>query len=239
MRLAKYMALAGIASRRGAEDIIRQGRVTVNGETRSLPQEKVEPGDVVAVDGKIIDAAQPLVYILLNKPPGYISTVADTHGRPTVMDLVKDVPGRLYPVGRLDADTRGLILLTNDGRLAHRLMHPRYGIEKTYRATVKGIPDRQTLEQLKNGVLIEGGKTAPAALRIVKAHPDRNETVLELTLTEGRKRQVKLMCAAVGHPVRELSRIKFAGLALKRLPEGQFRHLTEDEVARLHKLAWS
>lgn len=239
MRLAKYIALAGIASRRGAEEIVRQGRVTVNGKTTILPQEKVGPGDVIAVDGKSIDATQPLSYILLNKPPGFISTVSDTHGRPTVMDLVKDIPGRLYPVGRLDADTKGLILMTNDGRLAHRLMHPRYGIEKTYRATVKGIPDRQTLTQLRNGVLIDGGKTAPATVRLVKAHPDRNETVLELTLTEGRKRQVKLMCAAVGHPVRELSRIKFAGLALKRLPEGHYRFLTEEEVSRLHKLAWS
>lgn len=235
MRLAKYLAGAGVASRRKAEQIIRDGQVRVNGVTVTLPQYDVTASDMVMLDGTKVEPVERKYYLLLNKPAGYLSTAKDTHGRDTVLDLVKEIPARVYPVGRLDADTGGVLLLTNDGALSNRLTHPRYQIEKTYRAWVSGVPSQKSLEFLSRGVDLEGRTTAPAAVRMVKAIPGRR-ALLQITLTEGRKRQVKKMCDAVGHPVTRLKRVRFAFLTAAGLSAGQFRHLESEEIRRLYKL---
>ncbi|HXV33261.1 MAG TPA: pseudouridine synthase [Gaiellaceae bacterium] len=224
MRLNAYLARAGVASRRGAEDLIRAGRVRVNGEVAGLST-FVEAADRVELDGKPL-APEPLVYVLLHKPAGVVTTASDPHGRPTVIGLV-DVPERIVPVGRLDADTTGALLLTNDGPLAHRLMHPRYEVDKVYEADVEGEPDDAALRRLAEGVVLEDGPTAPAGVR--RLGPSR----LELTLHEGRKHQVKRMCEAVGHPVRRLHRREYAGLTLAGLVPGVWRELTPAETATL------
>jgi 23S rRNA pseudouridine2605 synthase len=227
MRLAKHLASAGVASRRASEEIIRAGRVTVNGAPVTDPARDVGPRDAVAVDGAAIEAAAERVVYAVNKPPGVVSTARDPQGRPTVVALV-DSPLRLYPVGRLDADTTGLILLTNDGALAHRLTHPSFEVEKTYRARVSGGPlSQRTLSRLRRGVELEDGRTAPARVRAVG--PDS----LEITIHEGRNRQVRRMCDAVGHPVLELTRIRFGPLALGDLRSGSARRLSGKEVAEL------
>lgn len=236
MRLAKYLAQAGVSSRRGAEVIIRQGRVQINGLVVDQPQAAVTESDSVAVDGKPVEGPEKKLYVLLNKPPGYISTVSDTHNRPTVMDLVKDIRARLYPVGRLDADTSGILLLTNDGELAHRLTHPRYQVEKVYHVWVTGCPKSTTLNLMEKGVAVDGQKTAPASVRVLKVSDKKNYALLEITLTEGKKRQVKKMCEAVNHPLTRLHRKKFAGLDTGALPEGSYRYLTEKEVKKLYSL---
>ena len=197
MRLNAYLARAGVASRRGAEELIRAGRVRVNGEVAGLAT-FVETADRVELDGRLL-APEPLAYVLLHKPAGVVTTASDPHGRPTVVELV-DLPQRVVPVGRLDADTTGALLLTNDGPLSHRLMHPRYEVDKVYEADVEGEPDDAALRRLVEGVELEDGRTAPARVR--RLGPSR----LELTLHEGRKHQVKRMCEAVGHPVRRLHR---------------------------------
>lgn len=235
MRLAKYLARAGVASRRRAEEFIRAGRVCVNGTVIDRPQARVHESDAVTVDGTHVQGFEEKVHLLLHKPPGYISTVYDTHHRPTVMDLVKETGKRLYPVGRLDADTSGVLLMTNDGELANLLTHPRYGVRKVYLARVSGLPDKKALEQLRNGVDIEGRKTAPAGVKIARIFSGDNEALLEITLIEGRKRQVKIMCEAVNHPVIKLHRKEFAGLRAGRLPEGSYRRLTEEEVRGLYR----
>ncbi len=236
MRLAKYLARAGVASRRRAENIISQGRVTVNGTLSTQPQDQVQQGDVVTVDGRVVAETAIKYYILLNKPAGFISTVFDTHNRPTVTDLISGITERVYPVGRLDADTRGLLLLTNDGELAYRLTHPSYRVIKIYQALVEGKPDRQSLEKICRGIAIEGRKSAPAKVKVVASGHDSPDSLLQLSLTEGRKRQVKKMCSAIGHPVKRLMRVEFAGLRLGNLPEGQWRHLTDSEVKELYRL---
>ncbi|OPL11111.1 MAG: pseudouridine synthase [Firmicutes bacterium ML8_F2] len=236
MRLAKYLADAGIASRRRAEDIIRQKRVKVNGLTAELPQAEVEESDHVTVDGKKVGGSEKKVYFLLNKPPGYISTAVDTHDRPTVIDLLKKVKERVYPVGRLDADTSGALILTNDGKLAYRLTHPRYGIKKTYRAWVKGIPGKKILDKMAKGLLIENWKTAPAEIKLIDRDKKRNLAMLQIVLTEGRKRQVKKMCSAAGYPVIQLQRINFAGLTVDELAVGSYRVLKADEKRRLYDM---
>ena len=232
MRLAKHLAHLGVASRRAAEGLIRDGRVTVDGEVVHDPARDVAPDAVVAVDGgRLGEAPAPVVYAL-HKPAGVVSTARDTHGRPTVVDLV-DAPGlRLYPVGRLDADTTGLLRLTTDGELANRLTHPRYEVPKTYRAHVAGGPvGQRALRTLRNGVELDDGRTAPARVRQVRPG------VLELTIHEGRKRQVKRMCEAVGHPVTRLERTAFGPLRLGGLAEGSARRLTAVEVERLARSA--
>ncbi|MFL5819088.1 MAG: pseudouridine synthase [Solirubrobacteraceae bacterium] len=229
MRLAKYLAHAGLASRRGAEGLVRAGRVTVGGELVTDPARDVEAGSAVAVDGRSVAGAQERVVYALHKPAGVVSTARDTHGRPTVVDLVDD-PRRLYPVGRLDADASGLILLTNDGELANRLTHPRFEVPRTYRVTVERAPVAQAaMRALREGIELEDGRTAPA--RVGRLAADR----LELTLHEGRNRQVKRMCAAVGHPVRSLERVRFGPLALGELGPGEHRRLEEAEVERLRR----
>ena len=224
MRLAKYLAHAGVASRRASEDLIRSGRVTVNGEAVTDPATDTTEADEVTVDGKRIAREDRVVY-MLNKPKGVVSTASDTHGRPTVVALIPS-DRRLYPVGRLDADTTGLILLTNDGELANRLTHPRYEVPKTYIATVQGQPGPAALQRLREGVELEDGMTSPADVRRVRAG-------VELTIHEGRKRQVRRMLEAVGHPVRELRRKAIGDLELGELEEGAYRELSAAEVDAL------
>ena len=230
MRLAKYLAHAGVASRRAAEQLIAAGRVSVGGEPVTDPARDVDESSGVAVDGRPVAPEAREVHAL-NKPAGVVSTARDTHGRPTVVELVRS-RRRLYPVGRLDADSTGLILLTNDGELAERLTHPRYGVEKVYRARVQPARvSRRALEALRQGVELEDGRTAPARVR--QPRPG----VLEITIREGRKRQVRRMCEAVGHRVVELRRVAFGPLGLRGLEPGQSRRLSRAEVERLRRAA--
>jgi 23S rRNA pseudouridine2605 synthase len=224
MRLNAYLARAGIASRRGAEELIRAGRVRVNGEVAGLAT-FVEPRDAVEVDGNPIEP-EPLTYVLLHKPAGVVTTARDPQGRPTVVGLVGH-ERRVVPVGRLDADTTGALLLTNDGPLAHRLMHPRYEVDKVYEAEVEGEPSDEALMQLTDGIELDDGRTAPARVRRLRP------SLVELTIHEGRKHQVKLMLEAVGHRVRRLHRKAYAGLTLDGLAPGEWRELTREEVAQL------
>jgi pseudouridine synthase len=224
VRLNAYLARAGVASRRKADELIKAGRVTVNGEPGQL-NTFVERGDRVEVDGEPV-TAQKLAYVLLHKPAGTVTTASDPQGRQTVVDLV-DLPERVVPVGRLDVDTTGALLLTNDGPLAHRLAHPRYGVEKVYVADVEGRPGREALQALAEGVELEDGTTAPAIVRCLA--PSR----VELTLHEGRNRQVRRMLEAVGHPVNHLHRAVYAGLTLEGLEPGAWRELEPSEVQRL------
>ena len=228
MRLAKYLANAGVASRRASEDIVRAGRVTVGGETVKDPARDVGRDDAVVVDGKpVAQARTERVVYALNKPAGVVSTARDPQGRPTVVTMVPQTE-RLYPVGRLDIDTTGLILLTNEGDLAHRLTHPSFEVEKTYRAVVSGPPVREPqLQALRDGVELDDGRTAPARVKRVSAD------TIEITIHEGRKRQVKRMCEAVGHPVKRLERVAFGPLALGELPRGRWRKLSAGEVEAL------
>lgn len=233
MRLAKYLAHAGAASRRSAEALIAAGRVTVGGRVVTDLATQVGEDSVVALDGRPVAGPEPRVLYALNKPVGVVSTARDTHGRQTVVDLVRDAGSlRLYPVGRLDADTGGLILLTNDGELANRLTHPRYEVPKTYVAKLDGGPiGERALARLRSGVELEDGRTAPARVR--RLADDR----IELTIHEGRNRQVRRMCQAVGHPVLALTRIRFGPLALGDLAPGAHRRLREADVERLRSLA--
>jgi 23S rRNA pseudouridine2605 synthase len=224
MRLNAYLARAGVASRRKADELIKAGRVRVNGKPGQL-NTFVEARDRVEVDGRPV-AKQQLAYLLLHKPAGVVTTARDPGGRPTVVDLVPSEP-RVVPAGRLDADTTGALLLTNDGDLAHRLAHPRYEIDKVYVAEVEGDPTDEALRTLADGVELDDGRTAPARVR--RLGPAR----IQLTLHEGRKHQVKRMCEAVGHPVRRLHRRAYAGLTLGGLRPGAWRELTRAEVERL------
>jgi pseudouridine synthase len=226
VRLNAYLARAGIASRRKADQLIKQGRVTVNGEPGQL-NTFVEPRDRVELDGRRLEP-QPLAYVLLHKPAGTVTTASDPQNRPTVVDLV-DHPARIVPVGRLDADTTGALLLTNDGELAHRLAHPRYGVEKVYEAEVEGEPTDEDLGRLRAGLELDDGPTAPAQARRL------GRSRVELILHEGRKHQVKRMLAAVGHPVTRLHRSAYAGLSPEGLEPGQWRELEPSEVERLRK----
>ena len=232
MRLARYLAHAGVASRRAADDLIAAGRVRVGDEVVTDPARDVDDASGVEVDGRPV-SPEPHEVWLVNKPAGVVSTASDTHGRRIITELV-DSERRLYPVGRLDAETTGLILLTNDGELANRLTHPRYGVPRVYRANVAPAPvPEQALRQLREGVELDDGLTSPAGVRQVEPG------VLELTIAEGRKRQVRRMCDAVGHPVQELERIAFGPLRLGALAPGDARPLTPAEVERLRKTAES
>jgi 23S rRNA pseudouridine2605 synthase len=232
VRLAKFLAHAGVASRRAAEELVRAGRVTVAGEVVTDPARGVpENAGDIAVDGRGVAPEAPVV-IALNKPAGVVSTARDTHGRPTVIELVDGGGVRLYPVGRLDADTIGLLLLTNDGELANLLTHPRHEVPKTYRAEVAGgRVSAEALRTLREGVELDDGPTLPA--QVTQPRPG----VLTLTLREGRKRQIRRMCEAVGHRVRRLERVAFGPLELGALRPGEHRRLTADEVARLRRAA--
>jgi 23S rRNA pseudouridine2605 synthase len=231
MRLAKHLAHAGVASRRAAESLIAQGRVSVDGETVSDPARDVGEGSRILVDGRPIEGPEPRVTYVVHKPVGVVSTAQDTHGRPTVVGLLPDEGLRLYPIGRLDADSSGLIVLTNDGELANRLTHPRFEVPKSYRAKLAGKPiDEAALRRLREGVELEDGRTAPAEARRLGAHE------LELTIHEGRNRQVRRMCAAVGREVIELRRVRFGPLRLDRLGAGEYRRLEQSELDLLRAL---
>lgn len=236
-RLQKLLAHAGIASRRQAEQMILNGEVSVNGKVITTLGTKVFPEDKVTVKGKPIAApSQAYVYFLLHKPTGVITSAKDPQGRKTVVELLRKVPQRVYPVGRLDYDTSGLLVLTNDGELAHRLMHPRYGVKKTYRVGVKEKIPASVLNQLRNGVLLEDGKTAPAKVHEVKDSGEGSLFLFDITIHEGRNRQVRRMFDQIGHPVVTLQRICFGPLQLdaKLLP-GMYRALTALEVQDLRR----
>jgi 23S rRNA pseudouridine2605 synthase len=231
-KLQKFLSTAGVASRRHAEVIISQGRVTVNGKVATLGM-RVVPTDKVRVGGVEVGPQAPR-FFMLNKPTGVVTTLDDPQGRPTVATLVPD-DVRVYPVGRLDIDTSGLLLLTNDGEIAHRLMHPSYGVTKTYRVLVTGGVAEKSVRQLAAGIELEDGMTAPAEARVIDANA--KQTVLELTIHEGRNRQVRRMCDAIGHPVIELVRIAYGPLTLAGLAPGASRPLQDPEIRRLRKAA--
>lgn len=234
-RLQKLLAQAGLASRREAEKWIESGRVMLNGAVASIGMSADPAIDEIVVDGRPLPRAEQHRYLMLNKPVGYVTTMSDPEGRQTVRELVTALPERLYPVGRLDLTTEGLLLLTNDGDFAQQLAHPRHQIEKTYLVRVRGKVDYAMLRQLEVGVMLEDGMTAPA--RIDGVRSTGSHGWFNLTIREGRNRQVRRMCEAVGFPVSRLKRISYAFLTLGDLPEGQWRELTRDEVARLKKLA--
>ncbi len=235
MRLTKFMARAGIASRRKAEQLIADNRVKINGFTVTQPFTRVHPGDEVTVDGVRVYKPEAKIYLLLDKPAGYLSTVTDPHGRKTVMDLLPALEARLYPVGRLDADSEGLLLMTNDGELAYRLTHPRFKVPKTYRALVKGVPTWEGIKQLSCGINLDGAITAPAKVKLMKREGTLRSW-LRITIYEGRKRQVKNMCAAIGNPVIKLRRTSFALLTARGLKTGHYRRLTGAEIDQLYRL---
>jgi pseudouridine synthase len=228
MRLNAYLARTGVASRRGADELIKTGRVRVNGVRGEL-NTFVNEGDVVDLDGRLL-VPQRLAYVLLHKPAGVVTTASDPHGRPTVVGLVEH-ESRVVPVGRLDADTTGALLLTNDGELAHRLAHPRYEVEKVYEAEVEGAPSDEALAKLAEGIELDEGVTAPARVRRL------GPSSIELSIHEGRKHQVKRMLEAVGHPVRRLHRSRYAGLTVEDVEPGHWRELSNEEVAELQRPA--
>ena len=237
MRLEKYIATSGIASRRTAKKSIRAGLVTVNGETILVPGHPTDiETDTVAFDGKPVKPLTEHLYLMLNKPQGYVTTRHDERGRPTVMTLVADLPDSIYPVGRLDLETEGLLLFTNDGDFAYRLLHPSHEIEKTYLVCVSGIPSDAAVQRLRQGVTIPSGKTAPARVKRLKTSRDEASTQFEVVIHEGKKRQVRLMFKAVGHPVIRLKRTQIGNLRLGNLPQGQHRFLTESEITALMTL---
>jgi 23S rRNA pseudouridine2605 synthase len=230
-RLQKVLAQAGLGSRRACEVLIDEGRVEVNGEVARLGRRVDPEHDRVSVDGVTIPVRPGLVYYLLNKPAKVVTTASDPEGRPTVVDLVPAEP-RVFPVGRLDWDTEGLLLLTNDGDLAHGLTHPSRGVPKTYLAEVSGVPGRGALRRLREGVDLDDGRTAPAKARLAQATP--TGSALEIVIHEGRNRQVRRMCEAIGHPVRRLVRTRFGPLHENRLAPGQWRALTQAEIRALY-----
>ena len=231
MRLQKYMALCGVASRRKAEEMIAEGKVAVNGVTITEMGVQVEDGDEVQVDGKVIRPEEVKRYVMYHKPAGEVTTVSDPEGRPCVLDHFRDEGVRLYPVGRLDYDSEGLLLLTNDGALTERLLHPSHQVDKAYLARVSGKVTLETVRSLRMGVMLDDHRTAPAKVRIIKE--ETFATVVLVTIHEGRNRQVRRMFEENGHQVLQLRRVKFGPLELGDLPRGRWRDLTEEEVRRL------
>ena len=237
-RLQKILSQAGVASRRASEQLMLDGRVTVNGATVFELGTKADPAtDDIRVDGRRVKLAARARYLLLNKPRGYVTTRSDPQRRPTVIDLVQDVKEYVYPVGRLDYDTEGLLLLTNDGDLAARLTHPSHEVPRVYEARVLGIPDDHDLQRLSRGLVIEGRRTAAADVHMKPPRRDDEQATLVITLREGRNRQVRDMCDAIGHPVEHLRRVAIGPLRDSRLRPGHWRDLTPEEVARLKRVA--
>lgn len=235
MRLQKYMALSGVASRRKSEEIIQEGRVKVNKVVVTELGTIVDPSkDIITVDDKNIRLESNKVYIMLNKPVGYVSSLKDEKGRKVVTDLIEDVKERIYPVGRLDADTTGLLILTNDGDLAYKLTHPSNKVDKKYIAIVEGVPNKKELESLRNGVFIDGNKTHPASVKVAKRFD--MDSILEIIIHEGRNRQVKKMCEAVGHPVKKLKRVSIGEIELGGVEIGNWRYLNDEEIKYLMSL---
>lgn len=235
MRLQRYIAMCGVTSRRKAEELITAGRVKVDGQVvRELGTRVDKRKNKVEVDNKYIEIEENDLYILLNKPTGYVTTVSDDQNRKTVLDLIKNVDERIYPVGRLDIDTSGFLLLTNDGKLTHRLTHPSFEVEKTYIALVEGRPNDDSLKDFSKGLHIEDYITSPCKVRILDG--GARESIIEITIHEGRNRQVRKMCAAIGHPVKRLKRISLGDIELGGLEEGSWRYLSEEEVAYLKNI---
>lgn len=236
LRLQKFLARAGIASRRGSEDLMTAGRVSVNGQVVTELGSRVDPAvDTVAVDGVVVTLDGSSVYAVLNKPAGYVTTMQDPQGRPTVAELIAELGPGVFPVGRLDLDTTGVLIVTSDGLLAYRLMHPKFHVTKTYEAVVKGALRDSDLEPLRSGMELDDGPTKPASARVIETVGLR--TRVELQLSEGRKRQVKRMFAAIGHPVLQLHRSAFGPVVLGGLEEGCTRPMTDAEIAGLREEA--
>lgn len=237
MRINKYIASCGIASRRKAEEIILAKRVKVNGKVvEELSFNIDENNDVVEIDGERIGLNEKPVYIVLNKPEGYITTVKDQFDRPSVLDLVTDIKERVYPIGRLDYETSGLLILTNDGDLTYKLTHPKHEVDKTYMAIVKGIPTEEQLKNFEEGLYIEDYKTAPAKIKVVKKDEEKNYAICQIKIHEGRNRQVRKMCRAINHPVLRLRRVAMGKITLKETEVGKYRHLTKEEVEYLKSI---
>lgn len=235
VRLQKYMAMSGVASRRASEELIKAGKVEVNGKTVTEMGITVVVGkDRVKVDGKMIKPEKNNVYIILNKPVGIVTSVKDEKGRTVVTDLIEEIQERIYPVGRLDADTSGLILLTNDGQLAYKLTHPSQKVYKRYIAIVEGVPNKAALERLRNGVKLDGKMTAPAKVKILKNFGE--DSILDIQIYEGRNRQVKRVCEIVGHNVKKLKRISFGEIELGGLDSGNWRYLNDEEMEYINSL---
>ncbi|MGC9967114.1 MAG: pseudouridine synthase [Syntrophobacteraceae bacterium] len=235
MRLQKFLAQAGVASRRAAEELIRQGRVEVNGQRAELGCSVDPVRDRVSLDAKPLSLPAQRLVLALHKPSGFVTTASDPQGRRTVLDLIPDLGVRIFPVGRLDYDATGLLLLTNDGELANRLLHPRYGISKVYDVKVKGHPDQKAIEQLRSGVRLTEGVTAPAGVEIIRELP--NAAWIRITLHQGWNRQIKRMGQAVGHPVLKISRIAYGPVRLGGLSQGRYRLLRLDEVRKIYEEA--
>lgn len=237
-RLQKILSQAGIASRRASEKLIEEGRVTVNGSVVTQAGTKADPStDIIEVDGVRIEAPERHVYFLLNKPKGFISTAMDERGRRTVLDLLENVKERVYPIGRLDNNTEGLLLITNDGDLMNGLLHPKFEVEKTYIARLSSIPTESDLEKLRQGIVLADGPTAPAKVALIDRNPAQGGARVEITIHEGRNRQIRRMFAAIGFDVVALKRIEFAGLNLSGVKRGQYRPLTDTELQHLRELA--
>lgn len=235
MRLQKYMAQSGVASRRKSEEMILAGRVAVNNKIVTELGIKIDPKiDNVKVNGKNISAEKKKIYIMLNKPMGFVTTVSDEKDRRTILDLIEGVDERIYPVGRLDIDTMGLIILTNDGELTNKLTHPKHKVPKRYIAVVEGVPSRYELEKFRKGMKLEGKMTAPAKIKVAKRY--ENESILDIIIHEGRNRQVKKMCEAINHPVKKLKRVEMGELQLRGLDIGNWRYLDEDEINYLKSI---
>lgn len=235
MRLQKFMAQCGVASRRKSEELISAGLVKVNGKTIKELGVKIDPDkDVIKLEDKIIRLESKKIYIMLNKPIGYVTTLSDEKDRRVVTDLIEEIKERIYPVGRLDIDTTGLLLLTNDGDMTYKLTHPSNEIKKRYIAIVEGVPTKYELEKFRNGLSIEGKKTAPAEIKIAKRFDD--EAILDISIHEGRNRQVKKMCEAINHPVKKLKRINIGELELGGLDIGNWRYLNHEEIDYLKSL---
>jgi len=234
MRVQKFLSEVGIVSRRKAEKLILEGRVTINGEIVRELWKQIDPEkDCIKLDNKIIKRKQKKIYILLFKPKGYVTTLKDEKGRPTVGDLLKDIKFRVFPVGRLDYNTEGLLILTNDGDMAQIMSHPRYGLKKTYMAKVSGILNEKAINTLKKGVKLSEGKTRPANVKVIKTL--KNSCWLEITIKEGKKRQIRRMFEMIGHPVRKLKRTKIGFLKLEGLLPGEYRYLSSSEIELLKK----
>ncbi len=232
IRLQKFLASAGIASRRKAEEYIARGRVMVDGKINTTMGQQIIPGrQMILFDGKEVNLQERPLYILLNKPKGYVTTLSDPQGRPIVTSLLHGIKERVFPVGRLDLDTEGALLLTNDGELSQNILHPKYEVHKTYEAEVRGRPARQSILALERGITIEGKKTAPAQLRILRK--GQRSSVVLISIHEGRKRQVKKMFQGIGHPVLALKRLAYGEMGLNGLPLGKFKILHENDIKRI------
>ncbi len=238
VRLQKYLADAGVASRRKAEELIAQGKVTVNGEVVTEMGYKIDPkkDEITYLGQKVSAKDTKMVYVMLHKPVGYVTTAKEQFGRPAVVDLIKGIDARIFPVGRLDYDTSGLLLLTNDGELTYKLTHPKHDVDKTYIAKLYGIPDEGELQKFRRGVVIDGVRTKPAKIQIIEREKDGRFCTAEIIIHEGRNRQVRKMCDAIHHPVAQLKRVATGELKMGDLPKGKFRHLTDKEVKYLKKL---